>query len=110
MSTVQAKFEATKTAFHVEAYEKIEYSLIYVNGVFAIENAELAQVYKDFGRCLAVVDENVYKHYGSQIQQYFKHYGIDLTVFGITITEPNKTIESFEKIIDAFAEFKVVRK
>ncbi|BAZ23700.1 3-dehydroquinate synthase [Kalymmatonema gypsitolerans NIES-4073] len=110
MSTVQTKFEATKTAFHVEAYEKIEYSLIYVNGVFAIENAELAQVYKDFGRCLAVVDENVYKHYGSQIQQYFKHYGIDLTVFGITITEPNKTIESFEKIIDAFAEFNLVRK
>jgi len=27
MSTVQAKFEATETAFHVKGYEKIEFSL-----------------------------------------------------------------------------------
>ncbi|GAB1543605.1 3-dehydroquinate synthase [Scytonema sp. NUACC21] len=110
MSTVETKFEATETAFHVEAYEKIEYDLIYVDGVFSIKNTELAEVYKDFGRCLAIVDTNVNRLYGSQIQQYFKYYGIDLTVFSITITEPNKNIESFEKIIDAFADFKLVRK
>jgi len=32
MSTVQAKFAATETAFHVEGYEKIEFSLVFVNG------------------------------------------------------------------------------
>ncbi|NMG21993.1 sedoheptulose 7-phosphate cyclase [Brasilonema bromeliae] len=110
MSTIQAKFSATEDAFHVEAYEKIEYSLIYVDGVFAIKNPQLAEAYKKFGRCLVVVDANVNKHYGSQIEQYFKYYDIDLTVFPITITEPNKTIESFEKIIDALAQFKLVRK
>ncbi|MBW4591984.1 MAG: sedoheptulose 7-phosphate cyclase [Brasilonema angustatum HA4187-MV1] len=110
MSTIQAKFSATEDAFHVEAYEKIEYSLIYVDGVFAIENPQLAEAYKKFGRCLVVVDANLNKHYGSQIEQYFKYYDIDLTVFPITITEPNKTIESFEKIIDALAQFKLVRK
>ncbi|NJM68866.1 MAG: sedoheptulose 7-phosphate cyclase [Scytonema sp. RU_4_4] len=110
MSTIQAKFEATETAFHVEAYEKIEYSLIYVDGVFAIKSPQLAEIYKDFGRCLVVVDANVNKFYGSQIEQYFKYYDIDLTIFPITITEPNKTVESFEKIIDAFAEFRLVRK
>ncbi|MEC4813982.1 MAG: sedoheptulose 7-phosphate cyclase [Scytonema sp. PMC 1069.18] len=110
MSTVQAKFEATETSFHVEAYEKIEYSLIYVDGVFAVKNPELASVYKDLGRCLAVVDANVNRLYGNQMQQYFEYHNIDLTIFPITITEPNKTIETFQTIIDAFADFKLVRK
>ncbi|MDM9379850.1 sedoheptulose 7-phosphate cyclase [Chlorogloeopsis sp. ULAP01] len=110
MSIVQAKLEATESAFHVEGYEKIEYSLVYVDGVFNLQNPELAECYKSFGRCLAVVDANVYKFYSSKMQEYFQYHGIDLTVFPITITEPNKTIQSFEKIIDAFAEFRLVRK
>ncbi|WP_414577152.1 sedoheptulose 7-phosphate cyclase [Anabaena sp. CCY 9402-a] len=110
MSIVQAKFEATETAFHVEGYEKIEYDLVYVDGVFAIKNQELADVYKSFGRCLAVVDANVSQFYSSQMQKYFQHYGIELTLFPITITEPNKTIQTFEKVIDVFADFKLVRK
>ncbi|RUR75920.1 sedoheptulose 7-phosphate cyclase [Chlorogloeopsis fritschii PCC 9212] len=110
MSIVQAKLEATESAFHVEGYEKIEYSLVYVDGVFNLQNSELAECYKNFGRCLAVVDANVYNFYSSKMQEYFEYYGIELTVFPITITEPNKTIHSFEKIIDAFAEFRLVRK
>jgi 3-dehydroquinate synthase len=110
MSTVQAKFEATETAFHVEGYEKIEYSLVYVDGAFDIKNTEIADSYKKFGRCLAVVDANVNRLYTDQIQEYFKHYNIELTVFPITITEPNKTIAAFESIIDAFADFNLVRK
>ena len=110
MSIVQAKFEATDNSFHVEGYEKIEFSLIYVDGVFDISNPELAQTYKDFGRCLAVVDANVNKFYGSRIKEYFQHYDIDLTVFPVTITEPNKSIETFSKIVDAFVDFKLVRK
>ncbi|MEM9923827.1 MAG: sedoheptulose 7-phosphate cyclase [Cyanobacteria bacterium P01_D01_bin.50] len=110
MSIVQSKLEATESAFHVEAYEKIDYSLIYVDGVFDIENKELAECYQKFGRCLAVVDSNVYKHYSKKMKQYFEYYNIDLTPFPITITEPNKTIQTFEKIVDAFADFKLVRK
>lgn len=110
MSIVQAKFEATETAFHVEGYEKIEFSLVYVNGAFDPKNTELAESYKSFGRCLAVVDANVNQLYGYQIQEYFKHYNIDLTIFPVTITEPTKTLETFESIIDAFADFNLVRK
>src|SRR5689334_5465948 len=110
MSIVQAKLEASANAFHVEGYEKIEYDLVYVNGVFYIKNQELADVYRSFGRCLAVVDANVSRLYGTQIQQYFQYYGIDLRLFPITITEPNKTIQTFETVIDAFADFKLVRK
>ena len=110
MSQIQAKFEATENAFHVEGYEKIDFSLVYVNGVFDVKNTEIADSYKKFGRCLMVVDSNVYRLYGNQIESYFKHYDIDLTVFDIIITEPNKSITTFEKIIDAFADFGLIRK
>ncbi|BAZ51203.1 3-dehydroquinate synthase [Nostoc sp. NIES-4103] len=110
MSIVQAKLEASENTFHIEGYEKIEYDLVYVNGVFDIKNQELADVYRSFGRCLAVVDANVSRLHGTQIQQYFQYYGIDLTLFPITITEPNKTIQTFETVIDAFADFRLVRK
>ncbi|MCF4967212.1 sedoheptulose 7-phosphate cyclase [Nostoc sp. CMAA1605] len=110
MSIVQSKLESTNTAFHVEGYEKIEYDLVYVDGVFQLRNSELADVYKDFGRCLAVVDANVSRLYGKQIEKYFQYHGIDLTLAPITITEPNKTIQTFEQVIDIFADFKLVRK
>lgn len=110
MSNVQAKFEATETAFHVEGYEKIEFSLVYVNGAFDLENPEIADSYKSFGRCLAVVDANVNKLYGSQIKSYFSYYDIDLTIFAITISEPAKSLETFSAIVDAFADFGLVRK
>lgn len=110
MSNVQAKFSATETAFHVEGYEKIEFNLVFVNGAFDVENTELALSYKSFGRCLAVVDHNVNRLYGTQIQQYFKHHNIDLTLFPVTITEPTKTIDTFQLIVDAFSDFNLVRK
>ncbi len=110
MSNVQAKFAATETAFHVEGYEKIEFSLIFVNKAFDINNTELADSYRSFGRCLAVVDHNVHRLYGSQIEAYFQHYNIDLTLFPIVITEPTKSLDTLQSIIDAFADFGLVRK
>ncbi|MGH1392425.1 MAG: sedoheptulose 7-phosphate cyclase [Trichormus sp.] len=110
MNKVQATFEATATAFHVQGYEKIDFSLVYVNGVFDIRNREIADTYGKFGRCLTVIDSNVYELYGEQIRSYFQHYDIELTVFSIIISEPAKTLTSFEKIVDAFSEFGLVRK
>jgi 3-dehydroquinate synthase len=110
MGIPQASFAATETAFHVTGYEKIEFSLVYVNGTFNIQNTEIADSYQKFGRCLAVVDANVYRLYGEQIKSYFRYYDIDLTVFPITITEPAKTIATFEQIVDAFADFGLIRK
>ncbi len=110
MSNVQAKFEANETAFHVEGYEKIEFSLVYVSGAFDIKNTELADSYKSFGRCLAVVDANVNRLYGLEIKEYFRHYNIDLTIFPVIISEPTKTIATFLSIVDAFSDFDLVRK
>lgn len=110
MSAIQVKLEATNTAFHVESYEKIAFSLVYVQGVFDIANGEIADSYQKYGRCLMVIDNNVYQHYQNKIHSYFEHYNIQLTPFTITITEPNKSLESLEKIIDGFADFGLIRK
>jgi demethyl-4-deoxygadusol synthase len=110
MGNVQATFRATETAFYVEGYEKIDFSLLYVEGAFALENAEIAESYRPFGRCLAVVDEAVYGLYHEQIQAYFRHHEIDLTVFPVSIKETDKTLRTLERVVDAFADFGLVRK
>jgi demethyl-4-deoxygadusol synthase len=110
MSGIQANFTSTDRAFHVEGYEKIDFSLLYVDGAFQIGNPEIAESYRPFGRCLMVVDKSVYGLYGSQIQEYFKNYNIELTVFPVAIKEIDKTLKTAESIIDAFVDFGLVRK
>ncbi|MEG4801713.1 sedoheptulose 7-phosphate cyclase [Microcoleus sp. ARI1-A1] len=110
MGNVQATYKATEKAFHIEGYEKIDFSLLYVDGAFGLENSEIAESYRQFGRCLMVVDKTVYGLYGQQMQAYFKHHEIDLTVFPVTIKETDKTLRTVEQIVDAFADFGLVRK
>jgi len=38
MSNIQAKFSATENTFHVEGYEKIEFSFVFVNKAFDVKN------------------------------------------------------------------------
>lgn len=110
MSNIQATYTATENSFHVEGYEKIEFSLDYVPGAFRIENTQIADSYRAFGRCLMVVDDAVYRLYGDAIQAYFARHEIDLTVSLVTIKETGKTLRTLEQIVDAFAEFGLVRK
>jgi demethyl-4-deoxygadusol synthase len=110
VTNVQATFQATETAFHIEGYEKIDFSLLYVDGAFAIGNPEIADSYSQLGRCLMVIDEVVYGLYSDRIQAYFQHYQIDLTVFPVSIKETDKTLQSVERIVDAFADFGLLRK
>jgi demethyl-4-deoxygadusol synthase len=108
-SDTRPSLTATDTAFHVEAYEKIDYTLRYVTGAFAIGNPEIAEAYRPFGRCLMVVDQTVYSLYGEQMHAYFDYHGIELTIFPLTIRETAKTLRTAERIVDAFGEFGLVR-
>lgn len=110
MSNIQAQLSATATSFQVAGYEKIELNFQIVDSIFDPLKPDLADHYTRLGRCLAVVDHNVYRLYGSHLQQYFQHYSIDLTIFPVVIEEPDKTIATFQTIIDAFSRFNLVRK
>jgi demethyl-4-deoxygadusol synthase len=109
MSDLQARVINSPRAFHVEGYEKIEYDLIYVDGVFALDNYELADSYRPYGRVMMVVDETVFGIYGDQIRSYFEHHDIALTVMPVQIRETAKSLETFERIIAAFNDFGLVR-
>ena len=99
MTPPSPTFTATETAFHVETYEKVDYSLLYVDGAFRVGNPEIADSYRPFGRCLMVVDETVYGLYGEQMHGYFDHHGLALTVFPVTIREPDKTLTALSKMV-----------
>ena len=107
--SVQATYRATDTGFHVQGYEPINYDLLYVDGAFAPGNPQLADSYRDFGRCLMVVDENVDALYGEQIGAYFDHHGLALTVHPVRIAETAKTLGTVQRLVDAFAAFGLLR-
>jgi 3-dehydroquinate synthase len=110
MSNVEARYTATDTAFHVEGYEKIDFSLLIVDGAFSPENTEIADSYRDAGRCLMIVDEAVYGLYRETFEAYFDHHGIALTAFPIRQHETAKSLRTLEKIVDQFGAFGLLRK
>ncbi len=109
MSTMKARVTVSDSTFHVEGYEKIEYDLQYVNGVFDLEQTALADCYRAYGRALMVVDETVHALYRAQIDAYFAHHGITLTVLPIQIRETAKSLETFERIVGEFDAYGLVR-
>ena len=105
-----ARLSVTDTTFRVEAYEKIDYSLEYVADVFDPRSSQLADTFAQHGRCLMVVDENVFALHGERARAYFEHHGLDLTVVEVRIAETAKTLRTVEQIVDAFADFGLLRK
>merc|ERR1712000_497552 len=115
MSDFKATVSETKSAsghagFHVTGYEKIEYGFTFIDGVFDTKHADLANCYKSWGRCLAVMDMNIYNVYGEQMQAYFQHYGLDLKIHKTMIGEKAKSIETLLSIVDSMNEFGIIRK
>src|SRR6478752_6627086 len=54
VSNMQARVTAHDRAFHVEGYERIEYDLEYVDGIFDPLQSVLADCYRPYGRALVV--------------------------------------------------------
>ena len=109
MSTMAATVTQEDKAFHVVGQETISYDLVYVDGVFDIDQSALADCYRPYGRALMVVDETVYALYNQRIHTYFDHHGIALTVVPIQIRETAKSLETFERIVGEFDTFGLVR-
>lgn len=110
MSDLKGSVSETRNGFRVEAYEKIEYDFTFIDGVFDVENSDLADCYKRWGRVLAVTDLNIYNIYGERMERYFHHYGLDLTIHKTKIGEKAKTIPTFLSIVDSMNDFGIYRK
>lgn len=110
MSDLQASVSERPDGFHVEGYEKIEYDFSFIDNIFNTSRSDLADCYKRWGRCLAVMDFNIFNLYGEQMQEYFDHYGIDLEVHKTMIGEKAKSLETFTSIVDSMNKFGIFRK
>ena len=106
---MQASVTVSDQAFHVTGYERIEYELRYVDGVFDPEQTALADCYRPYGRVLMVVDEAVHALYGARIRRYFEEHGITVTELPIQIRETAKSLNTFERIVDEFDAYGLVR-
>lgn len=110
MSDMKATVAPSADGFHVEGYEKIEYDFSFVDGVFDKKNTGLADCYRRWGRCLAVMDMNIFNLYGAEMQQYFEYHNIELDVHKTMIGEKAKSIETFLSIVDSMNKFGIFRK
>jgi 3-dehydroquinate synthase len=107
---MSATVTSTNNGFHVEGYEKITYDFRFIDNIFDPKQNDLADCYHLWGRCLVVIDNNVYKSYGQSMQNYFSEHNIKCTVKIIQSGELRKTIKTKLEILDAFAEYGLVRK
>ncbi|KAF2730432.1 Dehydroquinate synthase-like protein [Polyplosphaeria fusca] len=110
MSDLSASVIETKNGFHVEGYEKIEYDFTFLDGVFDIANSQLAKCYEGWGRCLAIMDLNIFNMYGKEMVKYFDHHGLELKIHKTMIGEKAKSIETFLSIVDSMTDFGIIRK
>ncbi|KAF4511840.1 hypothetical protein G6O67_001047 [Ophiocordyceps sinensis] len=110
MSDIKATVEPTDKGFSVCGYEKIEYDFEFLDGVFDSANPQLAACYREWGRCLAVMDLNMFTLYGDQMRRYFDHHGVKLRVHKTMIGEKAKSMETLLGIVDTMSDFGVYRK
>lgn len=110
MSDLKATVVEQPNGFHVEGYEKIEYDFAFIDNIFDPSKPDLADCYKKWGRCLAVMDMNIWNVYGQQMQEYFENYNIELDIHKTMIGEKAKSIETFLSIVDSMTKFGIYRK
>lgn len=110
MSDLKATVAERPNGFHVEGYEKIDYDFAFIDNIFDVSKNDLADCYKKWGRCLAVMDANIFNVYGESMQKYFDHHEIELKVHKTMIGEKAKSIETFLQIVDSMNKFGIFRK
>ena len=98
------------TTYSVSSYIEIAHSYHFVNHVFDTEVANIADLYKQYKRCLAIVDHSVYDSYGYDIKKYFKAYEIEATIRSAYITEDKKSLEALQEICGWITDFNILRR
>lgn len=69
----------------------------------------LRDMYVSHGRCVCLVDQNVERYYGEQIEHYFAHHGIHLEKLVYRAMEVDKGIHTVERMLGDFKRLGVSR-
>ena len=73
------------------------------------ENLILRDMYISLGRCVCLVDQNVERYYGEQIEHYFHYHRIELDKLVYRAMEVDKGIYTVEKMLGDFKRLGVSR-
>lgn len=84
----------------------IEYEIVHAPDLFAPSNPALLSLGRGEGsRRFVVVDENVYRYYGSAIHAYFGAHGVEARIVPVSAGEEHKSLETYlflARELDAF--------
>ena len=77
--------------------------------VLGVENDTLKNIYRPLERCVCLVDQNVDKKFGEEIEKYFAHHSIILEKLVYRAMEIDKALNTVEKILGNFKSLGVSR-
>ncbi|MEM6502748.1 MAG: sedoheptulose 7-phosphate cyclase [Cyanobacteria bacterium P01_C01_bin.89] len=103
--------EATDSDRHVEAVMSSHTftSVRLVDNVLDPEETTLRDMYGPLGRCICLVDHNVERFYGEQLEHYFETHGIKLDKLVYRAMEVDKGIHTVERMLGDFKRLGVSR-
>jgi 3-dehydroquinate synthase len=84
-------------------------SIRVLENVLNPEQHVLRDMYIASGRCVCLVDQNVERYYGEQIEHYFSHHGIRLEKLVYRAMEVDKGIHTVERMLGDFKRLGVSR-
>ena len=73
------------------------------------QNPVLREMYVSLGRCVCLVDQNVERYYGEQIENYFEYHEIQLDQLVYRAMEVDKGIHTVERMLGDFKRLGVSR-
>lgn len=98
------------TTYQVSTPLEIRQVFHFIPDAFEPSKATIAELYKQWGRCLALVDHVVYDIYGAKIRCYFEAHNVKLTMRRACITEDGKDIEKALEVCGWMRDFELVRR
>jgi len=90
---------ADNKSFQVTATYQLKSSIQVEDDILDISNPVLANQYKEYGRCVAVVEQTVNRLYGEKFEKYFEHYQIKYAPLILRAMEADKILDSVQVIL-----------
>lgn len=99
------------TTRRVSYQHTVEYEIIKTSDLFCPWNQALLSAGRiESARRFVVVDENVERHYGSELQAYFAQNGVEARIVTFPGGEENKTVEHYLSIVRELDSFPIHRR
>ena len=98
-------------SWQVSHQRTIEYEVVSCENIFDIQNEALLSAGKESDtRRFIIVDENVDKHFSSEIREYFNVHQIETKIVVFPSGEANKSVDNYIRILRELDSFPINRR